>query len=81
MSRGKPNVSVRLDRDTLDRIERALATQAWFSKAAPMTLSDFIRKAVHEKLAHSKRSRKAGYRRRARLNKILSDLDISEVSG
>ena len=70
MSKGSPRVVIRFPRPLLEAVERQVAKLNETSPAAPPDLSEFVRKAVEEKIDHYRRSR-AGRRR-------VSDTPLAE---
>lgn len=66
MSKGSPVVPVRISEEELRFIQDFLAQHNDNRPAEPMTLSDFIRRAVRRDIAKIKRSREQGGKRRAR---------------
>jgi len=57
-SPGNQIVPVRFDATTLSSMRDAVEQRNFFTKKEPWNMSDFIRVAVREKLAHMERSRK-----------------------
>ena len=64
MSKGNPRVTLRLTPDLLGRVEAQLASLAHNNAQTLPDVSEFIRRAVEEKLDHYRRSRLSRQRRR-----------------
>lgn len=58
MSKGSKIVPVRLPAALLELVEIELLTRSTGPKGRPLTLSEWVRSAITEKLKHAKRSRK-----------------------
>jgi hypothetical protein len=58
MSKGTPVQTVRISPGTLVLVQDAVARRNANTADEPWTVSDFIRQAVFDKLAHMERSRK-----------------------
>ena len=57
-SKGSQIVPVRFEAEQLSLMKRTIAQRNEVTQLEPWTMSDFIRTAVAEKLAHMERSRK-----------------------
>jgi Arc/MetJ-type ribon-helix-helix transcriptional regulator len=58
MSKGNPRVTIRLTQALIDEINACINSRNYHSAEEPWTFSDFVDKAIAEKLAHLKRSRR-----------------------
>jgi len=58
MSKGRPIVPVRFGEGTLSSMKRIVEQRNARTRNEPWTMSDFIRVAVEEKIAHMERSRR-----------------------
>lgn len=63
MSKGNTIITFRLDPFHVQGINVVIERRNYFTKEAPWTFSDFIRKAIDEKLHHMQRSRKTKKRK------------------
>jgi TPP-dependent pyruvate/acetoin dehydrogenase alpha subunit len=60
--RGSRIMTVRMDDDTIARIQAQVDRSVTYSKDEPYTIGGWIKKAVAEKLAHLERSKKPSKR-------------------
>lgn len=63
MAKGTPVVPVRISDEMMMEVEEAIRSRNAVAFDAPWTVSDFIRKAIREKLSHMERSRRSRVRR------------------
>jgi hypothetical protein len=74
MSKGTQVYSIRLPRDLVEDVECQLAMSAVWRRAAPWTLSDFVRISLREKLEKMRRSR-SGRRRPGSITDVCQEQD------
>lgn len=58
MSKGHPRITLRVDQEDLEEIGLFLGSHNARTREAPWSVSDFIRAAIAEKIAHLIRSRR-----------------------
>lgn len=64
MARGSPRIIVRVHREMLQAIQACIIKRNYHTKHQEWELSDFVRVAMKEKLAHMQRGRKCKRRKR-----------------
>lgn len=60
MSKGSKRVTFRIPKDIAEKVQGEIISHNYYSKGQPWNLTDFILKAIEEKIAHATRSRRKG---------------------